>query len=156
MSANKNYTGLSHISVLKQDVIECLKPEKDKFFIDCTFGAGGHTKALLEAGAKVMAIDRDKNNEKFAKELQKQFGNNLLFINDKFSNLEDENGDIPSALAHAILLLCGTYYDDRESITHSNAVKIPHAFEYLLDLYRNYNPQNLKNNNNSNKCCCNE
>jgi uncharacterized phage protein (predicted DNA packaging) len=77
-------------------------------------------------------------------------------IDDKFSNLEDENGDIPSALAHAILLLCGTYYDDRESITHSNAVKIPHAFEYLLDLYRNYNPQNLKNNNNSNKCCCNE
>jgi 16S rRNA (cytosine1402-N4)-methyltransferase len=88
MSVDGDYTCLSHISVLKQEVIEYLKSEKEKLFIDCTFGAGGHTKALLEAGAKVIAIDRDKNNEKFANELQKQFEDKLLFINDKFSNLE--------------------------------------------------------------------
>ena len=55
-----------HISVLKKEVIDFLNPNNGKVFIDCTFGAGGHTKALLEAGAKVIAIDRDKNNEKFA------------------------------------------------------------------------------------------
>ena len=53
-----------HISVLKKEVIDFLNPNNGKVFIDCTFGAGGHTKALLEAGAKVIAIDRDKNNEK--------------------------------------------------------------------------------------------
>ena len=78
-----------HISVLKKEVIEYLQPSNGKIFIDCTFGAGGHTKAMLEAGAKVIAIDRDKNNEKFAVELQKQFEDKLIFINDKFSNLEE-------------------------------------------------------------------
>ena len=78
-----------HISVLKKEAIEYLQPSNGKIFIDCTFGAGGHTKAMLEAGAKVIAIDRDKNNKKFAVELQKQFGDKLVFINDKFSNLEE-------------------------------------------------------------------
>ena len=78
-----------HISVLKKEVIDFLNPNNGKVFIDCTFGAGGHTKALLEAGAKVIAIDRDKNNEKFAIELQKKYGEKLAFINAKFSQLEE-------------------------------------------------------------------
>ncbi len=78
-----------HISVLKTEVINSLKPTKEKVFIDCTFGAGGHTKKLLENGSKVIAIDRDKNNEKFAVELQKQYGENLIFINNTFSNLKE-------------------------------------------------------------------
>ena len=77
-----------HIPILKNEVINILEPDTNKLFIDCTFGAGGHTRALLEKGAKVIAIDRDKNNEKFAIELQKQYKNKLMFINDKFSNLE--------------------------------------------------------------------
>ena len=78
-----------HISVLKKEVIDFLQPEKGKIFIDCTFGAGGHTKALLDGGAKVIAIDRDDNNEKFAIELQKKYPNNLIFINTKFSQLKE-------------------------------------------------------------------
>ena len=78
-----------HISVLKKEVIDFLQPEKGKIFIDCTFGAGGHTKALLDGGAKVIAIDRDDNNKKFAIELQKKYPNNLIFINTKFSQLKE-------------------------------------------------------------------
>ena len=79
----------SHIPVLKSEIIDFLQPNKDKIFIDCTFGAGGHTKALLEKGAKVIAIDRDKNNEKFITELQKKYNNNIVFENTKFSQLQE-------------------------------------------------------------------
>ena len=79
----------SHVPVLRTEVLEYLQPSDGKVFIDCTFGAGGHTKSFLEHGAKVFAIDRDKNNEKFAIELQKHFGKNLVFINNKFSFLEE-------------------------------------------------------------------
>ena len=54
-----------HIPVLKNEVIDFLNPCNGKVFIDCTFGAGGHTEALLKQGAQVIAIDRDKNNEQF-------------------------------------------------------------------------------------------
>ena len=78
-----------HIPVLKNEVVENLQPDKNKVFIDCTFGAGGHTQALLERGARVIAVDRDNNNEKFAIELQKIYGKNLVFINKKFSQLKE-------------------------------------------------------------------
>ena len=45
-----------HIPVLKNEVVENLQPDKNKVFIDCTFGAGGHTQALLERGARVIAV----------------------------------------------------------------------------------------------------
>ena len=78
-----------HIPVLKTEVIDFLRPNNKKTFIDCTFGAGGHTKALLEQGANVIAVDRDANNKKFAIELQKQYPNKLVFINAKFSQLQE-------------------------------------------------------------------
>ena len=99
-----------HISVLKKEVIDLLEPSEGKIFIDCTFGAGGHTKALLEKGASVIAIDRDINNKKFADELQHIYGDKLIFINDKFSNLKEilekynfTKNQEPKVLLHGIL-----------------------------------------------------
>ncbi|MCC2095671.1 MAG: 16S rRNA (cytosine(1402)-N(4))-methyltransferase RsmH, partial [Hyphomicrobiales bacterium] len=49
-----------HIPVLLEAAIAALAPHKDQTFIDGTFGAGGYSRALLEAGARrVLAIDRD-------------------------------------------------------------------------------------------------
>ncbi len=50
-----------HIPVLARQVLEHLAPRDDGITIDGTFGAGGHTRALLEAGATVIGIDRDRN-----------------------------------------------------------------------------------------------
>jgi 16S rRNA (cytosine1402-N4)-methyltransferase len=49
-----------HQPVLVREVVEWLRPDRGGLFVDCTFGLGGHTRALLEAGAtRVIAIDRD-------------------------------------------------------------------------------------------------
>jgi 16S rRNA (cytosine1402-N4)-methyltransferase len=46
---------------MTREVLAFLKPEKGGVFVDCTIGTGGHTRALLEAGAeKVIALDRDR------------------------------------------------------------------------------------------------
>ena len=48
-----------HCPVLIKSLMSNIWPVKG-IWIDCTFGAGGYTKALLEAGAdKVISIDRD-------------------------------------------------------------------------------------------------
>jgi 16S rRNA (cytosine1402-N4)-methyltransferase len=45
---------------MTREVLAFLKPEKGGVFVDCTVGMGGHTRALLEAGAdKVIGLDRD-------------------------------------------------------------------------------------------------
>ena len=48
-----------HIPVLLAEVIEALDPKPGDVIIDATFGAGGYTRALLQAGATVHAFDRD-------------------------------------------------------------------------------------------------
>ena len=53
---------LSHISVLAEPYIQALCVDKDGFYVDATFGRGGHTKMMLEIlspSAKVLGLDRD-------------------------------------------------------------------------------------------------
>ena len=78
-----------HISVLPKEVIEYLKPEPNENFIDCTVGAGGHSKAILKENGpqgKVLGIELD--SELFYKKLLKEDIERLILVNDSFLNLE--------------------------------------------------------------------
>ncbi len=48
-----------HVPVMLNEVLDCLDPASGETIIDGTFGAGGYTRAILERGADVIAIDRD-------------------------------------------------------------------------------------------------
>ena len=48
-----------HIPVLLDEVIAALAPAPGTVIVDATFGAGGYTRRLLDAGAVVHAFDRD-------------------------------------------------------------------------------------------------
>lgn len=48
-----------HIPVLMDEVLAALAPCPGAVIVDATFGAGGYTRALLDAGATVHAFDRD-------------------------------------------------------------------------------------------------
>jgi 16S rRNA (cytosine1402-N4)-methyltransferase len=48
-----------HIPVLLDEVIAALDPQPGDVVVDATFGAGGYTRAILDAGATVHAFDRD-------------------------------------------------------------------------------------------------
>ena len=55
-----------HAPVLLVEVIEALDPKPGDVIIDATFGAGGYTRAILERGAEVVALDRDPTVQPFA------------------------------------------------------------------------------------------
>src|SRR5262245_10597899 len=49
-----------HEPVLVREVVELMEPRPDRTYVDCTVGLGGHTAALLTAGAgRVIGLDRD-------------------------------------------------------------------------------------------------
>lgn len=52
--------------------------------------------------------------------------------------IEDCTGMLPAAVIQAMLLLIGSLYANRESVTYGNPTVVPHSYNYLLDLYRNY------------------
>jgi 16S rRNA (cytosine1402-N4)-methyltransferase len=50
----------AHISVMPAEVVGFLRPADGGLFVDCTVGLGGHSRALLEAGAsRIIGFDRD-------------------------------------------------------------------------------------------------
>ena len=56
-----------HVPILAQSIIDALNVKKDGLYLDCTLGGGGHSRAILEAGGKVVAIDRDDDAIEYCK-----------------------------------------------------------------------------------------
>ena len=52
-------SGAAHTPVLLDEVIAALSPLNGAVIVDATFGAGGYSRRLLDAGANVHAFDRD-------------------------------------------------------------------------------------------------
>ena len=78
---------LPHTPVLIEPIINLISPVSGSW-LDGTFGAGGYTRALLEAGAdNVISIDRDPHVFDLAKEWIGNYANRIQLHNDKFSNL---------------------------------------------------------------------
>ena len=57
---------------------------------------------------------------------------------DSLCEIEDETGMLPASVIQAMLLLIGSLYSNRESVTYGTPHTVPHSYEYLLDLNRQY------------------
>ena len=83
-----------HIPVLIEPIIQNISPVTG-VWVDATFGAGGYTRALLDAGADfVFAIDRDPNVFSLAEKWLGQYPGRIELINDVFSSLEKYVDDV--------------------------------------------------------------
>jgi 16S rRNA (cytosine1402-N4)-methyltransferase len=77
-----------HIPVLIRPLIRAVSPVSG-VWLDGTFGAGGYTRALLEAGAdKVFGVDRDPLAFEMAKPWIGDFGDRIEFVQGTFSDMD--------------------------------------------------------------------
>ncbi|XP_017581864.1 PREDICTED: probable methyltransferase-like protein 15 isoform X2 [Corvus brachyrhynchos] len=86
---NSNF-GRLHIPVMLEEVVNCLSPQPGQRFLDMTFGAGGHTAALLEKASDitVYALDRDPTAYKIAQQLSESYPKQIQPLLGQFSQSE--------------------------------------------------------------------
>jgi 16S rRNA (cytosine1402-N4)-methyltransferase len=113
-----------HKSVLLNEVIDFLNLKSGDNVIDCTFGAGGHSREILKRIApagKLLALDADATvchpEESRARDDEGSRGTrgDIIFINDNFRNLADivkKNFPYP---VNGILMDLGLSSDQLES-----------------------------------------
>ena len=78
-----------HIPVLLEPVLQALAPADGKRYVDATFGAGGYTRAILEAAVCVVyAIDRDPEAISRATALATAHQGRLIPIAGRFGELD--------------------------------------------------------------------
>jgi len=72
-----------------QEVLEALAPRDGGRYIDGTFGAGGYTRALLEAAdCSVAAIDRDPEAVARGTEMARLYGQRLTVLHGRFGEMQ--------------------------------------------------------------------
>jgi 16S rRNA (cytosine1402-N4)-methyltransferase len=94
-----------HEPVLRAETVDQLAPAGRGIFVDCTVGTGGHTEALLEAGAtRVLGLDRDAEVLPLARERLAVWGDRVELVHADYRHVEqvlDERGieQVDGALA---------------------------------------------------------
>ncbi len=88
MNATMSLENVKHQPVMLDQILSIISPQHGGTFIDCTFGGGGYSEAILKyPNTKVLALDRDSSVKKYADDLSKKFPNRFSFSLSKFSDL---------------------------------------------------------------------
>lgn len=78
-----------HTPVMINEVLHTLSPHHDAIYVDGTFGAGGYSRAILDAAnCKVVAIDRDPEAIVRSEELATEFPERFQIIEGRFGQMD--------------------------------------------------------------------
>jgi 16S rRNA (cytosine1402-N4)-methyltransferase len=81
---------IAHVPVLTHETLQFLRPERGGLFVDCTVGLGGHSKALLEAGAtRVIGFDRDLDALTTARLTLAPWGDRVELVHADYRSLDE-------------------------------------------------------------------
>ena len=78
-----------HEPVMTAEVATALAPSRGGLFVDCTVGAGGHARMLLQAGAdRVLGLDRDAEALRVAADGLRPWADRIDLAHADFRNLD--------------------------------------------------------------------
>ena len=79
-----------HEPVMVAEVLEHVAPSRGGVFVDCTVGAGGHTRALLDGGAtRVIGLDRDGEELEQAAVALKAYGPRVELVHSDYRRIDE-------------------------------------------------------------------
>jgi 16S rRNA (cytosine1402-N4)-methyltransferase len=81
---------MTHIPVMTAEVLQFLRPEQGGLFVDCTVGLGGHSRALLEAGAsRIIGLDRDLDALARARDTLAPWGDRVELVHADYRAIDE-------------------------------------------------------------------
>ncbi|PIW25849.1 MAG: 16S rRNA (cytosine(1402)-N(4))-methyltransferase [Rhodospirillales bacterium CG15_BIG_FIL_POST_REV_8_21_14_020_66_15] len=79
-----------HSPVMLAEVLEALAPRDGGIYVDATFGAGGYTRALLEAAdCTVWGIDRDPLAQSIGADMGRAYAGRLTVLAGRFGDMKE-------------------------------------------------------------------
>lgn len=96
-----------HRPVLQREVLQLLEPKPASLIVDGTCGGGGHTEALLESDADVVALDQDPDAVHYATKRLERFGRRLIVRQANFRHAGSVLDELEIRVINGVLLDLG-------------------------------------------------
>jgi len=78
-----------HEPVMVTEAVDILSPARGGLFVDCTVGLGGHSRALLDAGAeRLIGLDRDPDALAVARDTLAAFGDRVELVHADYREID--------------------------------------------------------------------
>lgn len=105
-----------HQPVMPKEALKALAVSQNKWYIDATFGRGGHTSRILQAGGNVIALDHDENTIAFGKKAfhEEIDAGKLILVRENFDQLNSVISDLKKK--HSISKISGILFDFGTSV----------------------------------------
>lgn len=96
-----------HLPVLLREVLVALAPRDGEVYVDGTFGAGGYSRAVLQAAGSLVGVDRDPEALIAAADLEAEFPGRFKFLQGCFGDLDALLEDNNVTEIHGVMLDLG-------------------------------------------------
>jgi 16S rRNA (cytosine1402-N4)-methyltransferase len=96
-----------HRPVLQREVLQLLEPKLGSLIVDGTCGGGGHTEALLESDADVVALDQDPDAVRHVTKRLERFGRRLIVRQANFRHAGSVLDELEIRVINGVLLDLG-------------------------------------------------
>ncbi len=97
-----------HFPVMLPEVLVALQPKAGEVYVDGTMGAGGYTRAILDAApCRVIAFDRDATAHTMAAQWEKPYAESLTRVHSSFGEMRARLTELGVDRVDAIILDLG-------------------------------------------------
>jgi 16S rRNA (cytosine1402-N4)-methyltransferase len=124
------------VPVLKQKVLDLLKPEPGSVIADCTIGEGGHAEAILEKispGGMILGIDKDPEALEVASKRLERFGSAVKLTKADFKDVDKALLEFGIDKLDGILLDLGLSSLQLEKAHRGFSIKIDADLDMRMD-----------------------
>jgi 16S rRNA (cytosine1402-N4)-methyltransferase len=137
---------VEHCPVMQQEVLAFLLPHAPTTIVDCTLGAGGHTRALLQASsAVVIGIDRDPDCIAAARQWGHAWGERFIPIHGDFRHLAALLAERGVAEVDALLFDLGVSSYQLDTAARGFSLRLDGPLDMRMDTTQTYTAGHLVN-----------
>jgi 16S rRNA (cytosine1402-N4)-methyltransferase len=125
-----------HAPVMLREVLELMKPENGKKYLDGTLGGGGHAEKILELsspGGRLLGLDRDDEAVAAARQRLQGFGERCLIRQANFAESAEMLKEIGWGKVDGILLDLGLSSPQIDSPERGFSFSSPHRLDMRMD-----------------------
>jgi 16S rRNA (cytosine1402-N4)-methyltransferase len=123
-----------HVSVMSGEVLDILQPGPGMVILDGTLGGGGHSRALLQAGAQVIGMDRDPEALQEAGPLLSSYEPNFRSIRGNFCEAEEALNELGLSQIDGALLDLGVSSHQLDTATRGFSFQKDGPLDMRMDL----------------------